>query len=237
MTSGDAAAARSAPPVSRTAYVLDRLRRDIEYGDIAPGESLRQVDLAARYGVSPTPVREALRLLEAEHTISYSPHRGAIVAELDMTRMRDLYLLRSNVEGLATRVTVERITDEAIQRVEGLHADLRNSREEHGMNDDLAQMNRDFHLGIYSSGSKVISEYVTSLWRLFPRRVTMWQDPEISRIFVQQHQDIVNAIKDRDAPAAEKLMADHILTASSYRDSWQSWQKPGEDKPPRRRRK
>ena len=93
---GGAAQGLTGPPLSKTEYVLQRLREDIASGVVVPGTSLRQSEIAARYGVSATPVREALRLLEAGGSISYAPHRGATVRELSPERVRDVYLLRAD---------------------------------------------------------------------------------------------------------------------------------------------
>ncbi len=79
MTSSDMGAA---PPVSRTEYVAERLKQDVASGAIKPGELIKQTVLAKRYGVSATPVREAMRLLAADGVLSYSPHKGASVREM-----------------------------------------------------------------------------------------------------------------------------------------------------------
>ena len=78
------------PPQSRTGYVMERIKEDLVNGVIAPGELIKQTVLARRYGVSPTPVREALRVLQSDGLISYSPHKGASVRELKPVAARDL---------------------------------------------------------------------------------------------------------------------------------------------------
>jgi DNA-binding GntR family transcriptional regulator len=206
----------SAPPTSKTAYVLERLRREIAIGAIRPGEPLRQADLARRFGVSPTPVREALRLLEAEGTISYSPHRGASVTELSPDHVRDLYLLRASVEGLATRLAVERIDEETLKEISELHERLvRNADQEDKA--QLAAWNRELHLRICQASSPLITSQATALWRMFPPRATLWQDPERAREFNAQHQAILDAMVARDPRRAEELMVEHILAAGRHR--------------------
>lgn len=206
------------PPASKTAYALQRLRREIHDGVIRPGEALRQADLAKRYGISPTPVREALRLLEAEGAISYSPHRGATVSELTEQRVHDLYLLRSTTEALVTRLAAERRTEEQLAEIKELHQRL-SALAETGetSHEQLAAWNRELHLLIGTAGSPLIATQVMNLWRMFPTRTTMWQQPELSRCFLDQHDAIIDAIAAQDADRAQQLMEEHILTAARER--------------------
>ena len=206
------------PPASKTAYTLERLRREIADGVIRPGEALRQADLAKRYGVSPTPVREALRLLEAEGAISYSPHRGATVSELTEDRVNDLYLLRAATESLVTRLAAERRTDEQLAEIKDLHQRLSEFAEAgETSHQQLAAWNRELHLLIGTAGSPLIATQVMNLWRMFPTGTTMWKEPDLCRCFLDQHDAIVDAIAAGDGAAAEQRMAEHILTAARER--------------------
>ena len=206
------------PPASKTAYALERLRQEIADGVIRPGESLRQADIAKRFGISPTPVREALRLLEAEGSISYAPHRGATVAELTDERVHDLYLLRASTEGLATRLAAQRRSDEQQREIQKMHEELSAAARVPGTDhQQLAAWNRELHMLICSAGSALITSHVMSLWRMFPTRSTMWKEPELVNCFLEQHDDIVAAVADGDADAAYALMSNHIMTAAEQR--------------------
>ncbi|MPZ60993.1 MAG: FCD domain-containing protein [Propionibacteriales bacterium] len=203
------------PPTSKATYVIERLRQEIIQGIIRPGELLRQADLARRYGVSPTPVREALRLLEAEGTISYVPHRGASVTELNPNHVKDLYQLRAAVEGLATRLAVERMSDETLQHIRVLHERLATTRE----GDDprkLSAWNQEFHLAICQAASPVVTSHASILWRMFPTEATLWRLPYRDSL-VAQHRAVVDAMVDRDPSRAEASMAEHVLAAGAYR--------------------
>lgn len=116
------------PPQSRVAYVVARLKEDLANGLIQPGEVIKQTVLAKRYGVSPTPVREALRALEADGTITYMPHRGASVREMAPDAAVDLYRMRASSEGTATEMAVERITPAGLAQIEAKHAELTEAR-------------------------------------------------------------------------------------------------------------
>lgn len=206
------------PPESKTTYAHARLRQEIIDGSIRPGEPLRQADLARRFGISPTPVREALRLLEAEGMISYSSHRGATVAELSEDRIRDLYLLRSSTESLATRLAVERMQPDAFEEIEDVHARLSKAVPESSTRgEQLAAWNREWHHRIYTAGSPFIGAQIMTLWRMFPARTTTWQDPAVVDRFMEQHGRIMDAMVAGDAERAGELMHDHIATAGQFR--------------------
>ena len=122
-------------------YALAQLRSDILSGALAPGERLRQADLAVQLGISTTPVREALRDLATEGLVKFDSHRGAEVMSLDLGEVRDLLVLRAVLEPFAMRSACERITaaelDEAARLVAGMDDE-----------DDLAvwlQLDREYH--------------------------------------------------------------------------------------------
>ena len=205
-------------PLSKTEYVLDRLRREIDEGKIERGRPLRQLELSRRLGVSPTPVREALRLLEAEGRVAYSPNRGAVVADVDSRWISDLYLLRAEVESLATHLAVERMDEEGLAEVMWRYEQL----EEPLTIDDTAELslrNRKFHFAIYDQASRVISSHVAFLWRPIPAQVSSWKEEANAEIFQLQHKDLLDAIMARDAGRAAAVMRQHIETAAELRTS------------------
>lgn len=206
------------PPESKTTYAHARLRQEIVDGTIRPGEPLRQADLARRFGISPTPVREALRLLEAEGMISYSSHRGATVAELSEERIRDLYLLRSATEGMATKLAVERMQPDALAEIEEVHARLSKGVPEPDSDpQQLAAWNREWHHRVYAAASPFISAHVMAMWRTIPTRTTTWKEATAVERFMEQHGRVMDAIIAKEAERAGALMAEHVLTAGDFR--------------------
>jgi DNA-binding GntR family transcriptional regulator len=202
--------------MSKTAYVLDRLREEIASGAVVPGSSLRQAEIADRYGVSATPVREALRLLEAEGTISYAPHRGATVRQLSPTRAEDVYLLRAEIEGLATAVAAERMKDEDFDAILAVQAELQlayKRKDGHAM----AVLNRRLHFAIYEAGSETIASHATGLWTLFPPHVTIWSDQRAARALMKDHEEILAAVAARDVTLARETAKAHIFHAAQLR--------------------
>jgi DNA-binding GntR family transcriptional regulator len=217
MTDAQTTSTPAGPPLSKTEYVLQRLREDIASGLVVPGTSLRQSEIAGRYGVSATPVREALRLLEAGGTVSYAPHRGATVRELSQERVHDVYLLRAEIEGLATAVACERMTDQDLARIEAVHAELNAYRDGDGQ--QLAVLNRRLHFTIYHSGSELIASHASSLWSLFPPRVTIWRDRDAAAALAADHEAILRALRARDPQAAQESARQHVLHAAELREA------------------
>lgn len=206
------------PPASKTHYALQRLREEIANGLIRPGEAIRQSVLAKRYGISPTPVREALRLLESEGTVVYSPHRGAVVSHHDEQRMADLYAMRARSESLAAELCAERRTSEQLDEIRDLQERLRTMVDDPDISHiEFAAWNRELHLRIAAVGSEAIAGQLAPLWGMFPTRRTMWAKPDLVRCFLADHDAIIEAIAAGDAGRAGATMHRHILSALDAR--------------------
>lgn len=206
------------PPASKTQYALERLREDIASGALHPGEALRQSDLAKRYGVSPTPVREALRLLESDGLVVYSPHRGATVMHLDEQRTQDLYALRARTEGLATELCAVRRTDEQLEEMRELQERLRTMAQDPSVSHvELAAWNRELHLRIAGIGSAAIAGQIRPMLGAFPTHRTMWRKSGRVQSFLSDHDAIISAIAESDPSRAGTLMHQHILSALDER--------------------
>lgn len=130
-------------PPARTAhaFVYETLRRAILGGDLPLGYRLVQADIAAQLKVSITPVREALRDLAGEGLIRIDAHKGAMLRELDLSEVREIYELRRMLEPVSIRKAVERITDEEIDRADR----LREAMEAERGRGEWVELNRRFH--------------------------------------------------------------------------------------------
>jgi DNA-binding GntR family transcriptional regulator len=133
----------AAPARTRTAheYVRETLRAAIMGGALPGGARLVQSELAERLGVSTTPVREALRDLATEGLVVFDPHRGALIRELDITEVRELYELRMTLEPLMVRRVIATITPEKLARAE----ELQQRMTEPCDHATWADLNHDFH--------------------------------------------------------------------------------------------
>lgn len=213
MTTGSSAS----PPQSRTAWVADRIREDVASGSIRPGELIKQTVLAKRYGVSPTPVREALRILEADGIIDYSTHKGATVREMTPDTAADLYRLRAAVESVAASMAVERMTPEGLREIEERHAEIERAIGDGAEPAELSRLNKRFHFAIYEMSSPLVLQYTEALWVRFTPPATIWST-EHADALQRDHDGILHAVREGDAEAAGRLTAEHVRHAAAIRE-------------------
>jgi DNA-binding GntR family transcriptional regulator len=176
--------------------------------------------------VSVTPVREALRILAADGTISYLPHRGATVRDIEPEMAADLYRLRAAVEGLATRIAVERMAPGRLDLITEAHLRIRSAREGRAEPAELSRLNKNLHFTIYRGGSALLLENITSLWSRFPVSVTIWGCAHNAGALEEDHEHILSAIRAGDAERAGDLMSEHIQHASKLRAAGATPQPP-----------
>jgi DNA-binding GntR family transcriptional regulator len=194
---------------SKAEAVADRLRSEINAGTLPPGTMLRQRDIAERYGVSPTPVREALSRLEAEGFVRGALHRGASVVQHEKARLLENYRIRATLEGLATEIAAPKLKVSELDHLEKLNADLSRSKR---ANPTAIEFNRAFHMTIYqATDSPMLVAMLRNLWRALDG------GPRVDRPIqesVAQHAAIVAALRAGDAQGAAELVRHHILTAT-----------------------
>jgi DNA-binding GntR family transcriptional regulator len=219
----------AAVPGSRTSYVLGRLKTDLRNGLINPGDQLRQVEIARRYGVSATPVREALRMLEADGMIEYTAHRGATVRDYTPQMANDLYRMRAEMEALAVTVAMERMTPEVRQRIADANAALLGA-ESDASPAELSRLNKALHFAIYEATSPVMIECIEMLWSRFTPNVTLWSVDDFSVALRHDHAAIIEAIEAGDAQAASRAMHEHIMHACHLRETHSALRPAGDVK-------
>lgn len=208
-----------AVPGSRTAYVLERLRTDLRNGLINPGDQLRQVEIARRYGVSATPVREALRVLEADGMIDYTAHRGATVRDYTPQMARDLYRMRAEMEALAVTVAMERMTPEILAGIHTANEELLAASASASSPAELSRLNKALHFAIYQATSPVMIECIEMLWSRFTPSVTLWSVGGFTTELRHDHEAILTALESGDAEAASRAMHAHIMHACHLRET------------------
>jgi DNA-binding GntR family transcriptional regulator len=191
---------------SKGDIVTEGLRELIASGDLAPGTLLRQRELAQRFNVSPTPVREALRRLESEGLVSYDVHRGSRVASTDLEEQEENFRILAALESLASSLAVAKLTDADLDQIRELEADFAASPED---DPALKEVNRAFHFRIYECArSPLLLSLMRVLWRAFPNGPQFWRPHEES---VEQHRRLVAALATRDAAAAAEITREHVL--------------------------
>lgn len=193
--------------------VVEIIREAILSGELKPGERLLQGELAERLDVSPTPIREALRELEAEGILDHSPHKGVRVAEVKPEDVREIYLIRGVLEALATRLAVPRFDSSTIQRLDALQAQIEAYIEE-GQLRELRKLNYELHMLIYQvAGLSELLRIIRSLWSKFPWD-TLHVLPGRAAESAEEHRELIRAIKGGDAQLAGQRMQAHIENGS-----------------------
>ncbi len=191
---------------SKGDIVTDALRDLIARGELAPGTLLRQREIAQRFEVSPTPVREALRRLESEGLVSYDVLRGSRVATIDLEEQEENFRILAALEALASSLAAAKVTDsdlDEIRRLEQAFAECSDG------DAALKHANRDFHFRIYECArSPLLLSLMRVLWRAFPNGPQYWRPHGES---VEQHRDLVAALAARDADAAAEITRQHVL--------------------------
>jgi DNA-binding GntR family transcriptional regulator len=189
--------------------MVEILRDAILSGEIQPGERLLQEELAERFNVSSTPIREAIQQLTAEGVLSHSPYRGVQVAEIDPHEVQEIYLIRSVLERLATRLAVPNLKISEVQRLRTLQSELE-AEVAQGETGSLLKINREFHMLIYdAAGAPTLNQMIKSLWMKTP-----WDTPFVvpnrAHMIVEEHQRVLDAINNADAELAGQAMQAHI---------------------------
>jgi DNA-binding GntR family transcriptional regulator len=188
------------------------LRQAILRGDYKPGQRLPQKELTDKLDMSPTPIREALRILEAQGLLERVPYKGAYVAEVSPDESEEISVIRSALEGLATKMAVPNLTAEDIADLESLVEEMEEAWRQMSLG-RVRRSNYRFHSLIYhKAGSQRLSDMIIGLW---PRFATdwLWMIPGRAERSMQQHHAVLEKIREGDAQAAAALMSDHILTA------------------------
>ena len=194
--------------------VFQKLREDILSGKYREHEELKEVAIGEELGVSRTPVREAFRQLELEGLIQIVPNRGAYVTGITAKDVKDIYMIRSLLEGLCARLATEKITKEQLEEMEEniYLADFHASK---GHMDQMAELDNRFHDILYEACDSKMLEHTLRDYHQYVLRVrqkTLSTNTR-GRASNDGHRQIMEAIKEKDADRAEQLANGHILNA------------------------
>ncbi len=194
--------------------VFHKLREDILSGKYADHEELKEVAIGEELGVSRTPVREAFRQLELEGLIQIIPNKGAYVTGITEKDVKDIYMIRSLLEGLCARWTTEHITKEQLEEMEE-NVYLAKFHAEKGHLEQLAELDNRFHEIMYEACNSKMLEHQLRDFHEYVLRVRRRTLSSASRgpKSNEEHEQILEAIKAGDADLAEKLANQHIINA------------------------
>lgn len=189
--------------------VADRLRAEIQRGQLRPGTHLRQEDVASRLGVSTTPVREAFQVLQTEGLLTMDPHRGVIVFQPTAQDVRESYEIREHLETLAIKLAIEEGPSEAslgelARIVEEMERSEHDSR--------WIELNDLFHAKIYElSGRRRLCSIITNLVNATSGYMHMFiHTARYSGRADEEHRHILEALGERDVERAQRAVRVHI---------------------------
>lgn len=188
------------------------LRDEIISGQLAPGSSLGQDQLAERFGLSRMPIREALRLLEADGLVDLSPNRTAKVSALDVADMIDIFEMRVSLESLAIRHAVPLLTDMAIKAASDLQEKVAKAPQR-----EFGDLNAQFHMSLYAPcGRRRLLASIQQLAGHSDRYLRLaLTSPAQRRESDQEHEALIEACFQRDAEQAAQIVEMHIEKARS----------------------
>ncbi|SNY98764.1 GntR family transcriptional regulator [Halomonas sp. hl-4] len=191
--------------------VADRIGDLIEHGELAPGERISEKQLCEKFGVSRTPLREALKVLATEGLIELLPNRGARVVRLTFKKVKDTYDLMAALEGLSGELACQYISDAEIADIRRLHEEMLT----HYRNRELMpyfEVNRQIHESILAaSRNDVLQEMYSNLSQRVKRvryskkmTQTFWSQA------VQDHENMMAALEKRDGRLLGQILRDHL---------------------------
>lgn len=203
--------------------LAEAIQTRIIAGDFPAGARLRQEQLAAEYRLSRTPIREALRKLQAEGTVELVPNQGAVVRGTTVRDVREGYEVRAELEGMAAALAATWITDEHLSQLRAAEALFRRAIQD-SQPGTWARANDQFHEAVQAAaGNERLRRTIRDLHKAFPRRLTwgaLEADSKLLAENVEQHHAILAAIERRDPEGAREAMRRHVLRAGALIARW-----------------
>jgi DNA-binding GntR family transcriptional regulator len=213
---------RDLPPLGSNAHaeVVEELRDIIIRGQIEPGQRIREVEIAAQFGVSRTPVREAFLVLAAEGLLTLQPGKGARVRVYNAEDIHLVHEVRSLVEGRVARFATDRISNQQLSLLEQSCDRLEALPE--GAVYECNEENILFHNMIFTivGNSQLMHIGREMLEVPLPYKRDYWNDREQRHGSEEAHRTILEALRRRDAAGSEAAMREHVLKAGRHISDW-----------------
>ena len=191
--------------------VFNTLREAILKGELKPGERLMELQLAAKLGVSRTPIREAIRMLEQEGLAVTVPRKGAEVAKMTEKDMEDVLQIRAALDELAVQLAVEKITKEQLSVLEEARMAFEQSIQT-GNVKKIAQADVMFHDAIYQAtdNAKLVIMLNNLREQMYRYRVEYLKDKTTYPTLLEEHKAITEGLRKRDKNQVSERMRDHV---------------------------
>ena len=194
--------------------VFSVLEDEILTGALKPGENLTELALVSRLGVSRTPIRGALQRLSDEGLVNTAPNKGAVVVGVSERDLIDVYNIRMRLEGLAAAIAAERMSDADIGRLED-SVELAEFYIKKADAEHLKELDSEFHNIIYeATENRLLTRILSNLHKTIKRyrKMSLSVGNRLIRS-VEEHREILSAIKERNAALADELTSKHIAAA------------------------
>ncbi len=187
--------------------ILETIRDAIISGALKPGEKVAEPELAERFGISRTPIREAFRQLESEGYLTVIPRKGAVVVSFSERDVEEFYAIKSILEGYAARRACANLTPREIEKLQTINDKLHTLAQE-GDIKNFFKVHNSFHdLFVRAADNGKLTEMITGLVGRFQRlRIASLSLPGRMDLSVREHQKIVDAFRNGDADLAEALV-------------------------------
>lgn len=191
--------------------VFQTLREAILKGDLKPGERLMELQLAAKLGVSRTPIREAIRMLQQEGLAITIPRRGAEVAKMTEKDMEDVLQIRESLEILAVQLASEKITEEQLveleEKVKAFEKAVKTTNVKL-----IAQSDIDFHDMIYTAADnpKLVTMLNNLREQIYRYRIEYLKNDSIYPQLVEEHREIIDGLRRRDKAFVMEMVKKHV---------------------------
>ena len=193
--------------------VFMTLRKQILRGELKPGERLMEIALAKKLGVSRTPIREAIRMLEHEELVVMIPRRGAHVADISRQELNDVLEVRMALEVLAARKACARMTPEEIAELDAAESRFEAlvSTEDVDIN-ELGEADEQFHDVIYrATQNRRLIQLLNNLReQMYRFRVEYLKDPGVRRELILEHSGMIRAFREKDVEECVEITGRHI---------------------------
>ncbi|MCI0397444.1 MAG: GntR family transcriptional regulator [Chloroflexi bacterium] len=216
------------PQTSLREQIVDTIRNAIIQGKLKPGEKIPEQELAEQLGVSRTPIREAIRILEQQGLVQTRPKNGTYIASPDWEEVRDSLHVRIALEELAVRQAAERLTPSQWAEVcEKLQSLLDGMHEAVAQDDQIAatELDIEWHTLLIDAAQ---NRYLSRFWRDTGLPFLVWSPerelypftPERVSIFYSRHQELLASLRERDPDQCAAGVRSHILRKLSDINEW-----------------
>lgn len=189
--------------------IAEAIRTSILQGQFKPGFKISEPTLATQFGISRTPVREALRQLDSEGFLQVLPRRGARVAPMSEIDIAEFYEIKAVLEGYAARLAAPRITDKEIDKMEHLNHGMERADHEKDYR-RVFRLHNEFHeVFLRASGNEQLYHLIRTLVMKFQRFRILLAIAGKSENSIAQHWDIIAAFRERDVEKVSRLVAEN----------------------------